>query len=83
MTQLFDLMRWSATDIDAPGFDEDTGWGLLNVPAALSDAPPPVDPHEPNEDVYEIGAGKLFAAADKPLTSPAVMPTPVGLASHA
>jgi hypothetical protein len=70
VTQLFDLMRWSATDIDAPGFDEDTGWGLLNVPAALSDAPPPVDPHEPNEDVYEIVAGKLFAAADKPLTSP-------------
>ena len=70
VTQVFDLMRWSATDIDAPGFDEDTGWGLLNVPAALSDAPPPVDPHEPNEDVYEIVAGKLFAAADKPLTSP-------------
>jgi hypothetical protein len=70
VTQLFDLMRWSATDIDAQGFDEDTGWGLLNVPAALSDAPPPVDPHEPNEDVYEIVAGKLFKKADAPLTSP-------------
>jgi subtilisin family serine protease len=34
VTQLFDLMRWSATDIDVAGFDEDTGWGLLNVPAA-------------------------------------------------
>jgi hypothetical protein len=70
VTQLFDLMRWSATDIDAQGFDVDTGWGLLNVPAALSDAPPPVDPGEPNEDVYEIVAGKLFATADTPLTSP-------------
>lgn len=70
VTQLFDLMRWSATDIDAQGFDEDTGWGLLNVPAALSDAAPPADPHEPNEDVYEIVAGKLFKTADTPLTSP-------------
>src|SRR5216117_1577641 len=24
VTQLFDLMRWSATDIGGPGFDEDT-----------------------------------------------------------
>jgi hypothetical protein len=70
VTQLFDLMRWSATDIDAQGFDEDTGWGLLNVPAALSDPPPAVDPHEPNEDIYEIVAGKLFKTADPPLTSP-------------
>lgn len=70
VTQLFDLMRWSATDIDARGFDEDTGWGLLNVPAALSDAPPPVDPNEPNEDVNEVVAGKLFKTADAPLTTP-------------
>jgi hypothetical protein len=70
VTQLFDLMRWSATDVDVPGFDVDTGWGLLNVPAALSDAPPAVDPHEPNEDIYEIVAGKLFKTAETPLTSP-------------
>jgi hypothetical protein len=70
VTQLFDLMRWSATDIDARSFDEDTGWGLLDVPGALSDAAPPVDPREPNEDIYEIVAGKLFKAADTPLTSP-------------
>jgi hypothetical protein len=70
VTQLFDLMRWSATDIDAKGFDEDSGWGLLNVPAALSDPPPPVDPQEPNEDVNEIVAGQLFKDASAPLTSP-------------
>ena len=35
-TQLFELMRRSATDIGARGFDNATGWGLLNVPAALS-----------------------------------------------
>jgi hypothetical protein len=70
VTQLFDLMRWSATEIDPKGFDEDTGWGLLDVPAALSDAAPAVDPGEPNEDVYQVVAGKLFRNAGRPLTSP-------------
>ena len=41
---------------------------LLNVPAALTGAAPSVDPHEPNEDVYEIVAGKLFRNADAPLS---------------
>ena len=70
MTQLFDLMRWSATDIGAPGFDEDSGWGLLNLPAALSAEAPAVDPEEPNDDVYQVAAGKLFSNAEPPLTSP-------------
>ena len=70
VTQLFDLMRWSATDIGSPGFDEDSGWGLLNVPAALSRDAPAVDPGEPNDDVYEVVAGKLFRNAASPLTSP-------------
>jgi subtilase family protein len=70
VTQLFDLMRWSATDIGAQGFDDDTGWGLLNVPAALSDEAPPVDPQEPNDDVNEVVAGKLFRNAEPSLTSP-------------
>ena len=70
VTQLFDLMRWSATDIGTPGFDEDSGWGLLNVPAALSMDAPAVDPGEPNDDIYEVLAGKLFRNAASPLTSP-------------
>ncbi|MFL5952167.1 MAG: S8 family peptidase [Gaiellaceae bacterium] len=70
VTQLFDLMRWSATDIDAKGFDEDTGWGLLDVPAALADAAPAVDPEEPNDDVSQVVAGRLFRKAKPPLTSP-------------
>jgi hypothetical protein len=71
VTQLFDLMRWSARDVDAPGFDEDTGWGMLNVPGALAAAPPRVDPLEPNEDVYEVVAGRLFKTPAAPLTTPA------------
>jgi hypothetical protein len=70
VTQLFDLMRWSATDIGPKGFDEDTGFGLLDVPAALSDPAPPPDPEEPNDDVDEITAGRLFKQIPAPLTSP-------------
>jgi hypothetical protein len=70
VTQLFDLMRWSASDIETKGYDEDSGFGLLDVPAALADQAPPVDPDEPNEDIYEITAGKLFKDSAAPLTTP-------------
>ena len=70
VTQLFDLMRWSAKDIDAPGFDEATGWGLLDLPAAVADSAPPVDPDEPNDDVNQIVPGRLFRTSDSPLTAP-------------
>ena len=36
VSQLFEVMRRSATDIDAPGRDDASGYGLLNVPAALA-----------------------------------------------
>ncbi|TML95431.1 MAG: hypothetical protein E6G03_08295, partial [Actinobacteria bacterium] len=52
-TQLFELMRRSATDIGARGFDNATGWGLLNIPAALSFPTPRRDPQEPNEQPEE------------------------------
>jgi hypothetical protein len=67
-TQIFDLMRFSARDIWKSGFDADTGYGLLDVPAALSQQAPSSDPHEPNEDIYMIKANGLFVDADPPLT---------------
>jgi Subtilase family len=69
-TQIFDLMRYSAKDIWKQGFDPDTGFGLLNIPAALSAQALPVDPHEPNEDIFMIKRNGLFRAADPPLTRP-------------
>ena len=39
-TEVFDLMRWSARDIWKSGFDPDTGFGLLDLPAALAATPP-------------------------------------------
>jgi subtilisin family serine protease len=69
-TQLFELMRRSSTDIAAPGFDDASGYGLLNLPAALGFRTPARDPQEPNEKPREIEAHGLFPAATPPLTAP-------------
>lgn len=69
-TQLFELMRRSATDIGAPGFDHATGWGLLNIPAALSFPTPRRDPQEPNDRPDQIEPHALFANGTPPLTAP-------------
>ncbi len=67
VTQLFQLMRGSATDIPPAGFDTHTGFGLLNIPAALAAPIPPVDPQEPNEDIPAVRAKGLFKLAKPPL----------------
>lgn len=58
-TQLFEIMRRSARDIDAPGRDAASGFGILDVGAALA-APAPVrDPLEPNETPGQLQPGGL------------------------
>jgi Subtilase family len=69
-TQLFEIMRRSADDIGEPGFDNASGYGLLNIPNALAYRTPPSDPQEPNEDPAEIEPHALFAAGNEPLTRP-------------
>jgi hypothetical protein len=68
-SQLFEVMRRSARDIGAPGRDPQTGFGLLNVAAALNYAPPPRDPLEPNEDVEYVKPGGYFETGVRPLTT--------------
>ena len=70
-TQVFDLMRYSARDIGPQGFDNDTGFGIVNIPNALSQAPPATDHQEPNDDVEHVRARGLFRQATAPLTTPA------------
>ena len=72
-TQLFEVMRRSATDAGAPGFDEETGFGILNVPGALTFPTPGRDPREPNDDIEFVTPQGFFAASTTtaPLTSPA------------
>lgn len=68
-TQLFEIMRRSAVDIGAPGRDDATGFGLLNVPAALAYPAPVPDPSEPNDDVDYVTPGKTFDNGTPPLTT--------------
>ena len=59
--QVFEVMRRSARDLGPPGFDSDTGFGMLDVPGALAYPAPIRDPLEPNEDVDLVKRNKLFA----------------------
>ena len=59
-TQLFDVMRFSAHDMDAPGFDRATGFGMLNIPSALTFPTPVRDPLEPNDDIDQVSAQGIF-----------------------
>jgi len=69
VTELGEVMRRSARDLGAPGFDAASGWGLLDIPAALAYPTPPVDPEEPNDDVDQVKPGLLFDDGLVPLTT--------------
>ena len=70
-SQIFELLRKSARDIGAPGFDSASGFGIVNIPAALAAAAPASDPSEPNDDVNQIKPGALFPDGRPLLTTPA------------
>jgi hypothetical protein len=70
VTQLAELLRTSARDVGAPGWDPDTGFGILDIPAALRRPLPAVDPLEPNDDVNQVSGGGLFKDAASALTRP-------------
>jgi hypothetical protein len=68
-TQVFDLLRYTARDIGETGFDAFSGFGVLDLPAALAASALPPDPLEPNEDVYLVKPGRLLAAGRPLLTT--------------
>jgi hypothetical protein len=57
--QVAQVVRLSARDLGREGFDDDTGFGLLDVGAALARRPPPRDPLEPNDDIVFVD-GRAF-----------------------
>jgi Subtilase family len=64
--QVNQVVRLSAVDRDQPGWQPDTGFGVLSVAGALAyDAPPP-DPAEPNDDIVWVD-GRAFGRADRPI----------------
>ena len=53
--QLFEVVRRAGTDLGTAGRDDDSGYGLLSLPAALSAAPPAKDTSaEPDDDPYWV-----------------------------
>jgi hypothetical protein len=68
-TQVIDLIRYSARDVGRSGWDADTGFGILNIPNALSAAVPALDPQEPNDDIDQVKAGGLFRNSTPAITS--------------
>jgi hypothetical protein len=71
VSQLAELLRSTARDMGTPGVDNATGWGILDIPAALAAPTPPNDPSEPNDDISEVKPGALFPAGQPALTTPA------------
>lgn len=66
--QVAEILRRSARDIDAPGRDASSGFGLLDVRAALAHAAPIRDPFESNDGLDPASTGPTGVPA---LTTPA------------
>jgi Subtilase family len=69
-TQLFEVMRRSAHHKSKRGWNRNTGYGILDAPAAVTRKAPAADPQEPNEDVYLVRPNGLFRTGHPPLTAP-------------
>jgi hypothetical protein len=69
-TQVFEILRRSAHHGSKRGWNKNTGYGLLDVPAALTRKAPGPDPQEPNEDVFLVKPKGLLRAGHAPLTAP-------------
>jgi subtilase family protein len=57
--QVYQAIRLSAVDLGQPGWQPDTGFGLLSVASALQFNPPPPDPLEPNDEPVFVD-GRAF-----------------------
>jgi hypothetical protein len=68
-SQLFEVMRRSAQDIEPAGRDDATGFGLLDVSAALAYPAPVRDALEPNDDVEYVKPDGVYDTAITPLTA--------------
>jgi hypothetical protein len=53
------VVRLGARDVGTPGYENATGFGVVNLPGALNRQPPADDPLEPNDDVRYVD-GRAF-----------------------
>jgi subtilisin family serine protease len=61
--QLADVLRRSAKDVATPGYDPSTGYGLIQMGAALNQPTPEPDVLEPNDGISFVD-GSVFSKAD-------------------
>jgi subtilisin family serine protease len=61
--QYSDLLRHSAKDLGKPGWDADTGFGLVNLEGALQAPTPPLDRYEPNDGITFVD-GTAYSKPD-------------------
>ena len=62
--QAVQAVRLSAADYDEPGWGANTGFGVLDVAAALTRPASQTDPLEPNDSMYWVD-GRGFGRADR------------------
>jgi subtilisin family serine protease len=66
--QVAEVLRLSARDIDTPGRDPRSGFGIVDLSAALALPDPPRDAREPNDDIeYVSPDGDRNIASPPPL----------------
>jgi subtilisin family serine protease len=61
--QVADILRRTADDLGAPGWDTATGYGQINLVRALAAPAPRPDPLEPNDTIGEVD-GTVFGVHD-------------------
>ncbi|MGE5690645.1 MAG: S8 family peptidase [Pseudomonadota bacterium] len=70
-SQAAELLRRSARDLGTPGRDDDSGFGLVDLPAALAAPAPPRDSAEPNDSIALVRGDGVLHRATAPLTTAA------------
>ena len=61
--QIADLLKKGAKEIAPKGYDRDSGWGLIDIPASLALPAPTLDPQEPNDSIPLVDGTALGAKA--------------------
>jgi len=68
--QVAEILRRSATDIAPAGRDTSSGFGMLNVAAALALPAPTRDLYEPNDDIDQVDPkGDRYVSKQPPLST--------------